>query len=412
MHLRFIALVAAAAVISIVPGAALGAPDPSAVTTVAPAGGDAEAQRKLEEQIAKDLGQASTSGQGAAQAQGATGGNPMARLLLLPDLSAIGSFAAAYNSYDVGSLSPRTGPYGTQPDKLSFLFEEIELGIQSVIDPYARADVFISFDPGGVDVEEAYATTLGLPAGLQLKAGKFFSPFGRQNQQHPHVWDFVDAPLARTRIIAADVLSGPGADLAWLTPLPWFTELHLDAQSTSPFPDQPGAEERLTAIVRLLQYFSFTDATTLGLGLSAARRDEVTGGGFSDLGAVDLYLRWRPLASRAYLALQAELYGRRFVHVDRPAAVSGYVQLFRRETAYFGYGVRYDQAPSGADYGAPAGSASGHEQRFSAVGSWFPSEFQRLRLQVTYDRLPGGQEGVEALLGLEFGIGAHGAHPF
>ena len=208
------------------------------------------------------------------------------------------------------------------------------------------------------------------------------------------------------------MLSGPGVDLAWLTPLPWFVELHLDAQSTNPYPAQAGAEERLTAIARLLQYFSFTDATTMGLGLSAARRDEVTGGGFADLGAVDLYLRWRPQASRAYLALQAELFARRFVHVDRPSAASGYVQLFRRHDAYWGYGVRYDQAPSGEDYGAPPGSFAGHEQRFSAVASWFPSEFQRLRLQLTYDRRPGGLEGVEALLALEFGIGAHGAHPF
>jgi hypothetical protein len=402
------------------------APPPQAAPAPAPAAGDdAEARRKLEEQIRKDLGQGGTQGQapvpppGAAgqggQAQGgagSTGGNPMARLLLLPDISAIGSFAAAFNSYDVGALSPRTGPFAPQTDKLAFLFEELELGLQSVIDPYARADVFISFVPGGVNVEEAYATTLNLPASLQLRAGQFFSPLGRQNQQHPHVWDFIDAPLARTRLVAADVLSGPGVDLAWLTPLPWFAEVHVDTQSTNPFPDQPGAQDRLTGVVRLLQYFSFTEATTLGLGLSAARRDQVTGGGFADLGAVDLYLRWRPPATRSYVALQAELYGRRFVHVDLPTAGSGYAQLFWRQNAYLGYGVRYDQAPSGPDYGAPATAESGIERRTSAVASWFPSEFQRLRLQLTYDQRPGGREGFEALLGLEFGIGAHGAHPF
>jgi hypothetical protein len=54
----------------------------------------------------------------------------------------------------------------------------------------------------------------------------------------------------------------------------------------------------------------------------------------------------------------------------------------------------------------------GPENRISALASWMPSEFQRIRLQVSYDRLPGGQDGVEALLHLEFAIGAHGAHPF
>jgi hypothetical protein len=54
----------------------------------------------------------------------------------------------------------------------------------------------------------------------------------------------------------------------------------------------------------------------------------------------------------------------------------------------------------------------GTEQRWSALASYFPSEFQRVRLQVSYDRLPDGKDGVEALLHLEFGIGPHGAHPF
>jgi hypothetical protein len=46
------------------------------------------------------------------------------------------------------------------------------------------------------------------------------------------------------------------------------------------------------------------------------------------------------------------------------------------------------------------------------LAAWLPSEFQRIRLQVAYDRRPEGQDGLETLLQLEFGIGAHGAHPF
>lgn len=53
---------------------------------------------------------------------------------------------------------------------------------QAVVDPYARADVFVSFERDSVNVEEAYLPTLTLPAGLQLKAGKFGSPVGRINQ--------------------------------------------------------------------------------------------------------------------------------------------------------------------------------------------------------------------------------------
>jgi hypothetical protein len=396
-------------------------PAPPPPPTAAPAQGsdqkDAEARKKLEEEIAKELGQGAARAGGApapqgqpppaqpapgVAAQGGTGGNPMARLLLLPDISAIGSFTGVYDTYDVPARSPREGPIGLR-DTPTFRFEELELGLQSVVDPYARADAFISFTPGGVDVEEAYLTTLSLPAGLQVKAGKLFSPFGRQNQQHPHLWDFVDAPLARGRILASDVLSGPGVDVAWLAPLPWFTELQLAAQDTAPTPDDT---ERLTGLARLLTYVPVSDGTTLGVGLSAARRSEAPGA-FRDLGGVDVYLRSRPLASRSYVTLQAELYGRRFRNVEGgDAAAGGYAQLFFRRDAYWGYGVRYDRAPAAGD------AAPGGEHRFGAVGVWYPSEFQRIRLQASYDRGPDGRDGLEAILALEFGIGSHGAHPF
>ncbi len=334
-----------------------------------------------------------------------------ARLLLLPDISAVGSFAGAFDDYDVENLSPREGLFGPK-DKPTPIFKELELGLQSVIDPYARADIFISFSPEEVAVEEAYLTSLTLPGGLQIRAGKLFSPFGRQNQQHPHVWEFVDAPLARGRLLAQEVLSGPGVDIAWLAPLPWFTELHLAGQGVAPTEDD---EERLTVMARLLQYFPLGEATTLGIGVSGARRDEASGGAFRDLGAVDAYLRWRPLQSRSYLSLQGELYARKLRNVEGVEGGTdkgGYAQAFWRQGPYYGFGVRYDNAPVGPEFGAPEDAAAGTEHRYGALATWFPSEFQRIRLQVSYDKRPGGQDGIEALLALEIGIGSHGAHPF
>jgi hypothetical protein len=41
-----------------------------------------------------------------------------------------------------------------------------------------------------------------------------------------------------------------------------------------------------------------------------------------------------------------------------------------------------------------------------------PSEFSRLRLQVQREKVDAGSAIYEALLLLEFSIGAHGAHPF
>ena len=383
---------------------------------------DAE-RKKLEEEIAKELGAAPgrtaapapTPGQpapGAApapSAQPATGGNPYARILMLPDISAIGDFAGTYHNLDVGSLSPRSGLFGA-PHELTPHFEELELGLQSVIDPYARADIFISFTPDGVDVEEAYLTTLALPAGFQVRAGKFRSPFGRLNQQHPHVWDFVDAPLAMDRLLAADALGGPGLGVAWLAPLPWFVELHLAGQTTRPSFIE---EDRRTVAARLQQFFDVGDGVTLGVGLSGARVQEPLAGASRELGGVDLMLKLRPISTRSYVVFQGELFTRRMTGTEEAGtATGGYLQAVFRDGPFYAYGLRGELAPAAVAGTTLIEPGSGTERRLSALAEWLPSEFQRLRAQAAWDHLPDGHDGFELTLHLEFAIGAHGAHPF
>ena len=103
----------------------------SAAGSGAPAADDA----KLEQEIRRELGSspatagaadgaapagpvappASAGSPAASTASGSrpgTGGNPLARVMMLPDVSAIGSFAGAYDTLDVAQLSPRSGSYG------------------------------------------------------------------------------------------------------------------------------------------------------------------------------------------------------------------------------------------------------------------------------------------------------------
>ncbi len=349
-----------------------------------------------------------------AQAPAAAGGaNPVARLLLLPDISAIASFSAVYDSYDVERDSPERGELFGRKGQPTFVFQEVELGLRAVVDPYLRADVFIAFTPEEVDVEEAYATTLGLPAGLQVKAGKVFSPFGRLNQQHPHAWEFVDAPLAMGRLLAGEKLGGPGVVASWLAPLPWSMQLELAAQTTSPYEDQ---SPELTGVGRILQYFELSEADSLGIGLSVARRNEGSPGAFRDLAGADLHWRHRVPSSRASLTVQGELFLRKLRDVPLPEGEEGTLsekpehgfwgQATYRQNPWIGYGLRYEEAP------AAGAAAPGTERRGSAVLNWYPSEFSRVALQGTYDRRPGGRDGFEALLHLEVILGAHGAHPF
>ncbi len=368
-------------------------------------------KKQLEEEIAKELGQSASEAPPppapVPAAQGQTGGSALARVLLLPDISAIGSASLHWQTFDP-ALSPRAEAGPGADHRVVPVFDELELAVQSVVDPYARADIFISFAPEGVSVEEAYLTTLSLPAGLQIRAGTLKSPFGRINQQHPHIWDFVGAPLALTRIVSPDQLNGPGADLAWLAPVPWFAELHLAYQVTAPalpaLPADAGTRDGRTAVARLVQFFDLTDSATLGVGVSAARVSLPGDGARDDLAAADLFLKIRPPTTRAYLAVQAELFGRRIQgpHADG-GRLGGYAQAVWRTGPFWAWGLRYDDAP---------GAVSGVEQRWSALMSYIPSEFSRFRLQAGLDQLPGGGTGWEAVLAMEFAIGAHGAHPF
>jgi hypothetical protein len=334
------------------------------------------------------------------------GSNPVARLLLLPDISVVGRGALVWNQRDVATLSPRGDPFGPA-GKVQPVFQELEVALQAVVDAYARADVFLTFGPDGAGAEEAYLTTLGLPGGLQLRAGKLKAPFGRLNQQHPHVQDFVDVPLSMARLLAVESLSGAGVDLAWLAPLPWFAEGHLAYQETTPAFESAG---RRTGLARLLQYFELADGVTLGVGLSAARLDEPGPGAWRDLGGADLFLKVRPPEGRGYLALQGEAIAERLRGTGDPALdathLGGYGQALLRQSAFWGFGARWDSAPTAAP------GRSGPENRWSALASWYPSEFQRLRLQVSRDRLPGGASGWEAVLAIDFAMGVHGAHPF
>ena len=74
---------------------------------------------------------------------------------------------------------------------------ESELAFAANIDHMFRGTLIASIAPeGGADVEESYIQTLALSNGFTIKAGRFFSAVGYQNQIHAHAWDFADAPLA------------------------------------------------------------------------------------------------------------------------------------------------------------------------------------------------------------------------
>src|SRR5207249_4348338 len=110
-----------------------------------------------------------TRGEGASALQASN--------ILNPNISVVGWFQSeAGHPHDPG--------HDAEPP---IQLKETELGLQSIVDPWARGDFFVSFDQNGsANLEEGYITWFHLPEKLSLRGGKFRSFFGPFNRTHPH----------------------------------------------------------------------------------------------------------------------------------------------------------------------------------------------------------------------------------
>jgi hypothetical protein len=390
----------------------LGLPAPGAAQTEPsePALSEDE-QRAIEESLKADQPPATS-----APAATSTGASSSASAAV-PDIALILDFALAAFSDDEPL---ETGDH--DPSETGFNLQQLEMSLGSNVDPYFRLDANLVFSLEGVEVEEAYATTLSLPLDLQVRAGQFLTRFGRINPTHPHSWSFVDQPLVIGKFLGPDGSRGLGAETSWLSPLPWYVELVASAtQPESEHEDVSAAEEEarggihdagdLVYTLALKQFFPFGPDWSLSWGLSAqlgpSEAEHRT-----DIYGTDLYLRWRPTKStdRTAVSLQAEaLYRRRDESGEQLSDWGGYAQLVWDVDPEWQVGARYERV-SGLDEDPEWPDV---RQRTSVQATWLPSHFSRLRLQGEYDRPAWRDEPIWAgFLALEVVAGAHGAHTF
>jgi hypothetical protein len=345
---------------------------------------------------------------------------------LSPDISFVTDVALAWFSTDEPMQAG-----GHDPNQNGFNLQQVEMAVSKSVDPYFRFDSFIVFSQFGVEVEEAVGTTLALPHSLQARIGQFLTRFGRINATHPHAWDFADQPFALGRVFGGEGNRGLGAELSWLSPLPWYLEVIAsvtdpvgEATARSFFgpedlPLETPLDFQTTAAVK--QFFALSDDWSLLTGVSVATGPNPTGhDNRTDVYGADLYLTFRPISygSHTIVSLQTEwLYRRRQVPADLLADLNGYAQLFWRFSQRWGTAARWD-------YGGPArgdGDAVDeldpdwvdHRHRGSASLTFWPTEFSRIRAQVSVDAPAWLDDPIWAgFLGFEFGVGAHGAHAF
>lgn len=319
-----------------------------------------------------------------------------------PDIGVVADFQGSYIS-----LSKRN---------FDAYLNETEISFQSVVDPYIRADFFVSFgrDPGthkyGASIEEGYLTTLSLPAKLQLKAGKFREAVGKINPTHPHALPFIDLPNAFVNYFGEEGLNDEGASLSWLTPAKFYQELTF--QATSGAGESPtffrGNNNRFIYLSHLKNFFTLSDNATLEIGLTG-----ITGPNDSshntNIAAADITYKWKPVQMNTYKSVvwQNEIFYSNAKYTAHKTTHSfGLYSFIEDQIAkrWFLTG-RYDYAQKPYNKNIV-------EQAFSLSAGWLATEFQKIEFEGKFTKINVQPDYNQFWIRWIFVIGAHGAHQY
>ena len=325
------------------------------------------------------------------------------------------------------------------PRVRGFTVPNVELTLDGAVDPYFRgfANMAFKLDENGetgVELEEAFVLTTSLPANLQIKAGQFFTEFGRHNTLHPHAWAFVDQPVALATILGPEGLRSQGLRVSWLVPTPWYTEAMLTVANsanatTFSFRSEESPEihggvavdrpvlgfRDLLVVPRLATSFELTETQTLLLGASAAAGPNNSGlNTETQIYGLDAYWKWKSATARQgfpFLSFQAEALLRRY---ETPGELlddrGGYSQVLWGIKPRIVAGLRGDVVRG--DASAVVTPLRSDRLRISPNLTWYPTEFSKLRFQYSYDDRRGIGSDHSLWVQFEFLLGAHAAHRF
>lgn len=351
------------------------------------------------------------------------GAGTAAAKALNPDISMIGDFIGT-----TGQNHQFSAP--------TMEMHESELGVQAIIDPYARGDFFVSFGEEGVNLEEGFITFTALPYGFVAKGGKMRSAFGKVNTLHNHVLPWIDRPLVTGNLVGGeDGIDDAGFSVTRILPAPKGLFLEGTGQvfrgdSADVFKSSQRSDVSLVGHLR--GYGDISESTNLDLGISYARGHNDLGSQFStSLYGIDATLRYKPLRRAIYKSFigRGEFIWSQRQQPGGPACavgvcVGGVAPNFQRAFGFYTSGdyqlARRWFVGGRFDRSARARDARIVDDGTSIVLTYWPSEFSQLRGQYRFTRygapLPnsnsGNLDGNELLLQLQFSLGAHGAHPF
>jgi hypothetical protein len=385
---------------------------PGDTTAAARAADTTESLESIEARLLGELGAADSAAPGRVQAaQGGAAGS------LNPDLSLIADFLV--------DLSPEEA---TLEEGERYQLREVEIGIQGAVDPYFRYDAFLGLHGDGIEVEEAYATTLSLPASLQARLGKFLVPFGKVNLTHRPELQMFDYPLVHREYFGEEGFSSTGVWGSWIgAPLGFYQEVSIvgaEGMEAHAHGEEEHAEEEETDeesgggsladdlgdrlwLAHLKNSLDLTPASNLELGASWATAivEEEEARARTNLYGLDVTFRWKPPQFAKYRSavLQAEAIWRDEAGIGE-TRTGGFAyaqwQLARR----WHVGARADWVEPPEDEGTLAGG--------QLLVKWFPTEFSQLRLAYERQEPEEGEALDRLIFQTTFALGPHRPHAF
>ncbi|MGB4812205.1 MAG: hypothetical protein WBP13_06950 [Methylophilaceae bacterium] len=362
-----------------------------------------------------------------------------------PDISLILSGIYANRSQDSNyHITGFQAGGSVGPGSRGFGLSESELGVYANVDHYFYGGLNLALEPDNTaSVEEAFIQTTSLPYGLTLKAGRFYSSIGYLNEQHTHTWDFVDSPLVYQAFLGSQY-NDDGVQLKWLAPTDMFLEFGAE-YGRGRISDTQGRDKNGGSSGALFAHVggdvgvnSNWRAGVFYLEISPVNRlsnDLDTTGtyvtnsftGTSKVWIADGVWKWAPNGNGTDTSfkLQGEYLHRsedgsleNSLGIDQYAASQSgwYLQGVYKFLPEWRTALRYDQLNAGSvNYGLNSADLANTDydpQRVSWMLDYNPSEFSRVRLQLSRDEsrqgLPDNQIFIQYLMSL----GAHGAHKY
>ena len=350
------------------------------------------------------------------------------------------------NAFRINGFVPTLGEVG--PGVRGLSLGESELALAANIDHNFRGTLIASISPqDSIGVEEGYIQTLSLSYGFTIKAGRFFSAVGYQNQIHAHAWDFTDTPLAN-KVFLGNQLNEDGIQLKWVAPTAFYWDVGVEAGRGRQFPAGPAGGRNKNGVgsgnvfTHVGGDFGTGTAWQTGVSyLSTSPQDRAFDDpagttnsftGQSRLWVLDGILKWAPNYNPTYtnFKLQGE-YFRRQEEGDLASGTSAqtggfasvqsgwYLQGVYQFVPMWRIGYRYDRLESGTTrFSAPLNPADFpilaryNPTKHTLMADWSPSEFSRVRLQFASDKSRSDVTDNQVFLQYIVSLGAHGAHKF